>query len=616
MELSLSIVALAFGPLLFPVVKRHPQFLCGMDGFVFVSILGLSLFHLMPAAIEHAGWWTLLAAVAGILGPFIFGRNLHHLGQRKVHNIFILIAVAGLGLHAMIDGAAIFHGTQGGHLEHVGHSHGMAEDVRFGGMVAAVLIHRVPMSLLIWWSLQPRMGNIIASAALGILGIATVAGYWVGGEVMITPVIMGYLIAFVAGSLMHVVGHDTASELIPRHCQDRWHATYSAMGGALAAVGLLYFGHLHDFDNAWARFSSIFIAAAPALLVGFTLGGLMETSFGSTVLNRFRGKTSFGSAFRGVFFGTPIPICSCGVETVYEDLCRRGIPIAAAVAFLVAAPSITLDSLALSIKLLGVELTVARLLFTVLVALVVAMLVVFWGAKNEAPEQPTEASEVMDKLSLGAHARESLAKGWVEQIDHVAPWIVVGFAAVALSWPLVQNGLFDALPAALEVVVLTLLATPFYLNASGLTAMAAAMLAGGVSLGAVLAMLVASPSLNIAALVLLKKLHGARTMWLVLGGGLATIMVFGFLFNLAQPDSLNPVALSLPTEVFLGEHSALEYTAAAVLTALFLLSYLRMGPRGMLLQLMPVGHHHMHDHGHDEDDHEHDHADDDHCHHH
>src|SRR5690554_3316861 len=589
-----------------------------MDGFVFVSILGLSLFDLMPAAIEHAGWWTLLALLAGILGPFLFGRNLHHLGQRRIHNIFILIAVAGLGLHAMIDGAAIFHGVHG--HGHGADAHGMAENVRFGGMVAAVLIHRVPMSLLIWWSLQPRMGNIVASAALGILGVATVAGFWVGGAVVITPVVMGYLIAFVAGSLMHVVGHDTASELIPRHCQDRWHATYSAIGGTIAALGLLYFGHLHAFEDAWARFLNLFIAAAPALLIGFTLGGLMEASFGGTVLHRFRGKSRFGSALRGIIFGTPIPICSCGVETVYQDLCRRGIPIAAAVAFLMAAPSITLDSLALSVKLLGVELTVARLLFTVIVALVVAMLVAFWGAKNDPHSEHAPEESPWDKLSFGARARESLSKGWVEQIDHVAPWVVVGFGAVALSWPLVEGGLFHALPAAVEVVILTLLAAPFYLNASGLTAMAAALLAGGVSLGAVLAMLVASPSLNIAALMLVKKLHGARTMWIVLGAGLLTIILLGLIFNLAQLDILVPMLISLPIEVFHGEHSGLEYGAALLLSLLFLLSYFRMGPRGMLLQLMPVGHHHMHDHGHDEHEHEHDdshgHEEPEHCHHH
>jgi hypothetical protein len=259
-EFWLSIFALAAGPMLFPVAKRHPRLLCGMDGFVLVAIAGLSLFHLLPVAIDHAGSLSLLTALAGVLGPFIFGRNLPHQGQRNVHNIFILFAVAGLAVHAMIDGAALFHGTH----------HGL-DDVQLGGMVIAVLIHRVPMSLLVWWSLRPRMGLSVAAAALGLLGLATGAGYLLGGSLHLTPTIIGHLVAFVAGSLVHVVAHDTASELIPRHCHDAWHATYSALGGAVAAVALVFFGHLHHFELAWARFSALVVETAPAVWVGFAL---------------------------------------------------------------------------------------------------------------------------------------------------------------------------------------------------------------------------------------------------------------------------------------------------------------------------------------------------------
>jgi hypothetical protein len=257
-ELLLSIVALVAGPLLFPVAKRHPRLLCGMDGFVLVAIAGLSLLHLLPVAIEHAGPWALITALLGVLGPFLFGRNLPHEGQRSVHNVFILVAVVGLAFHAMVDGAAIFHGTH-------------SEDMNLGGMVAAVLIHRVPMSLLIWWALRPRMGIGLASGALGLLAVSTGAGYLLGGSMHFTPEIMGHLVAFVAGSLVHVVAHDTASELIPRHCHDQWHATYSAIGGAVAAVGLLFFGHMHHFEGAWNSFSELIVSHSPAILLGFGL---------------------------------------------------------------------------------------------------------------------------------------------------------------------------------------------------------------------------------------------------------------------------------------------------------------------------------------------------------
>lgn len=607
MELIFSIVALAAGPLLFPVVKRRPQFLCGMDGFVFVSIAGLSLFHMLPEAVEHAGWWALLSALAGILGPFIFGQNLHHSGQRTVHNIFIIIAALGLAIHAMIDGAAIFHGTHG--LDaHLGE-----DPIQFGGMVAAVLIHRVPMSLLIWWSLKPKMGTGVASGALGILGVATAVGYAVSGMVEMTPPIMGHLVAFVAGSLVHVVGHDTASELIPKYCQDKWHATYSAIGGTIAALGLFYFGHFHDLEPTWERFSSLFIKASPALLIGFTLGGLMEAGFGRAMMSRLRGKSRLGSAFRGVIFGTPIPICSCGVETVYESMTRRALPVAATVAFLLAAPAMTLDSMALSVKLLGVELTAIRFIFSALVAVAVAFIASNFIRPDPKTAPPAEHDPEVDaplktsQLSLGSRAKESLKLGWVEQIDHVAPWVIVGFAITALVWPTLLAGAFEQLWAGFDIAALTLLAAPFYLNASGMTALASALLAGGVSVGAIMAMLVASPALNITALALVKKLHGPRAMCLILATSLALPLGLGLLSNQLISADFQPLAQAVAADILQVNPTTLELISSALLAALFLLSFFRMGPRGMMLQLLPADHHHMHAH-------EHDHGQSDHAH--
>ncbi len=590
MELLLSIVALAAGPLLFPVAKRHPRLLCGMDGFVLVAIAGLSLFHLLPVAIDHAGYTALLTAVAGLLGPFIFGRRLAHGGQRQVHNAFILVAVGGLAVHAMIDGAALFQGT-----------HETAEHIRLGGMVAAVLIHRVPMSLLVWWSLRPRMGTRVAASSLGALALATGAGYVLGGTIQFTPVLMGHLIAFVAGSLIHVVAHDTASELIPRHCHDAWHATYSAIGGTIAALGLFYFGHMHRFEPAWARFSSLFVHTAPALLIGFTLGGLMEAGFGKAVLEKLRGQTRLTSALRGVFLGTPIPICSCGVETVYRALSKRGVPIAATLAFLLAAPGMTMNSMALSVEVLGVKLTLARLLMAALVALVVAVVASYVADHDDAEEHHHLELGLSDDPTLARRAAESLKQGWVEQIDHAAPWIVVGFAMVAILWPALQGGWLTGLAPSMQVIVLAVGATPFYLNASAMTAVAAALAASGVTNGAVLAMLVLSPSLSLASLKLVGQLHGKHTRWLVLGTGLGLTIALGIGFDAVMPTILVP----LPTAGFAPGHTAVEYTAAALLTALFLLSYFRMGPRGMLGQLLPAGHHHMHDHGHSHDEHTH-----------
>ena len=87
-----------------------------------------------------------------------------------------------------------------------------------------------------------------------------------------------------------------------------------------------------------------------------------------------RGGT-FQQSLRGVAFGLPLPVCSCGVLPLYESLIRRGAPVAAAMAFFVATPELGLDAVLLSFPLLGESLTVARVVSAFIVALAVGVAV-------------------------------------------------------------------------------------------------------------------------------------------------------------------------------------------------------------------------------------------------
>ena len=103
-------------------------------------------------------------------------------------NLAILGGLTGLGLHAFLEGAALTpEGTS---------------------VTAAVVLHRMPVGLVIWWMLRPRHG--FAAGALGIagIGVATVAGYAAGAELLHGSGVELYQ-AFVGGSLLHVVFHQS-----------------------------------------------------------------------------------------------------------------------------------------------------------------------------------------------------------------------------------------------------------------------------------------------------------------------------------------------------------------------------------------------------------------------
>ena len=67
--LLLSLLTLAMGPLLHQLVHRLKTMLAVLDGFVFATISGLVVLHLIPDSIERAGWWALAWALIGLMGP-------------------------------------------------------------------------------------------------------------------------------------------------------------------------------------------------------------------------------------------------------------------------------------------------------------------------------------------------------------------------------------------------------------------------------------------------------------------------------------------------------------------------------------------------------------------
>jgi hypothetical protein len=62
-----------------------------------------------------------------------------------------------------------------------------------------------------------------------------------------------------------------------------------------------------------------------------------------------------------VAFGIPLAVCSCGVVPLYQTLILQGVPATAGMAFLVATPELGIDSVMISLPLLGLDFTIVRL---------------------------------------------------------------------------------------------------------------------------------------------------------------------------------------------------------------------------------------------------------------
>ena len=361
------------------------------------------------------------------------------------------------------------------------------------------------------------------------------------------------------------------------------------VGGLLGlAVVVLLLGSAHGHEDAGqhafqSRFIDTFVAltleSAPALLLAYLLAGIMSCAITPARANWLQHGSATTQSLKGVLFGLPLPICSCGVLPLYETLVRRGVPATAAVAFLIATPELGIDAMLLSLPLLGPQMTLARLVAAFGVAMLVALFVGRMVRARPAEQSTGPASE--QTASMLQRLRDGLRYGLVDLFDNTMPWVLAGLLIAALVEPVLGHVLLRQIPRWLQVPLFGLIGIPLYVCASGATPLAAVAIYKGISPGAALAFLLAGPATNVTTFGVLRQLHGRRIAAVVGVSVTLAAMAMGWLVDLLAIEAL----LQLPGKGH--QHaSPLQWLALAALACLSLLSLFRQGPRGLIEQVI------------------------------
>jgi zinc transporter ZupT len=187
-----AVAAPVFGPILYRLLHDHPRAVRLVDGSVYVAVPVLVAVQVLPHAWEERSLLVVAALVAGLLVPEGIER-LSHVLERYTDDVALLVGLTGLVVHGLLEGGA-FAPNDG------------SVDTLFA---LAVVLHRVPVGLVVWWLLRPRHGALAASIGIGLLMGSTLVGWVVGTEVLggVHGVGMEVYQAFVSGTLVHVVFH-------------------------------------------------------------------------------------------------------------------------------------------------------------------------------------------------------------------------------------------------------------------------------------------------------------------------------------------------------------------------------------------------------------------------
>lgn len=577
----LSLIPLLAAPLLLRGFSLFPQAARGLDSFVLVSVSGLIVLHILPHSLEHGGLAAVAALLVGLMVPFLAERFLHAEEQPKL-SLPVLLGLVALAIHGMLDGLALA-------------GSGQEQDAHGQLLAAAVLLHRLPAGLAVWWLVKPRFGKGGAWGVLFLLVLATTLGF-AAPSLGLASVLLSdswYVVqALLAGSLVHVVLHQSMGPSSPK-ASSTWQRSslVGALCGvaALAAIEYLVPHGEGEEHSAVHEFAELFLLVAPPVVLAYLLAAAARLARPRDLARWLSARSKFVQMLRGVFSGVSLNLCSCGVAELYHKLIHRGAPPGAALALLVAAPELAVGSVLVSLRLLGVEVGLTRVLLALVLGLAVGLVLGGFARRHPVVEEPPAKREAWTtRLSTG------FKFSFGELLDESLPWLVVGLLLAALANMLVEPEVVAAVPHWLHVPLMALLGAPFFVCAAGSTPLAAVLLMKGLSPGAAIAFLLMGPATNSAVWHQMEHLHGRKLAAAYTGFVLGSSILLGYLLDLVlHHEHVGHSHHGHEAVEAAGWIHGLELSSAVILGLLVLLSVARQGmPRFLGRVLTLHGHHH------------------------
>lgn len=268
---------------------------------------------------------------------------------------------------------------------------------------------------------------------------------------------------------------------------------------------------------------------SPYLLLGFFIAGLMHVFIPRTWYACFLGGGSLRSVVNAALFGVPLPLCSCGVIPTAMSLRREGASKGAVVSFLIATPQTGVDSILATWSLMGLPFAIVRPLVAFCTAIFGGALVNVADREGAAPVSCATSEEGERPSSWGARLVAALRFAFVEMMEDIGKWLVVGLVVAAIITVCVPDEWFAVFKGntVLSMLLVLCISIPMYLCATGSIPIAVALMLKGLTPGAALVLLMAGPACNAASILVINKVLGRKTLLLYLVAIVTGAVVFG-----------------------------------------------------------------------------------------
>jgi uncharacterized membrane protein YraQ (UPF0718 family)/copper chaperone CopZ len=310
---------------------------------------------------------------------------------------------------------------------------------------------------------------------------------------------------------------------------------------------------------------------SPYLLLGFLFAGILRVVFPRQLISRYMGQNNFRSVFNASLLGVPMPLCSCGVLPAGIGFYRNGASRGPTISFLISTPQTGVDSILATYSLLGLPLAIIR----PVVALFTGLLGGSLGNAVERKGLDREEDRSVDDKPYDRNLRELFRYGFIELIQDISKWLIIGMLLAALLAVLIPGDFFISTISSEYLAMILILAAsvPLYICATGSIPIAAVLMMKGLAPGAALVLLMAGPATNIATMAVIGNTLGRKSLWVYMVSIIGGALFFGMLVNELLPREWFTGAM--PSLPHLHEHQTgwFKWASSALLVLLIVNAY-------------------------------------------
>ena len=319
---------------------------------------------------------------------------------------------------------------------------------------------------------------------------------------------------------------------------------------------------------------------SPFLLLGFLIAGLMHAFIPNRLYTKYLSGKSFRSVVNAALLGIPLPLCSCGVIPTAMSLRREGASKGAVSSFMIATPQTGVDSIFATYSLMGLPFAVVRPVAALVTALLGGTFVNLFDKETEQKEDLANASSDYSEqqhLTFLQRMAEALRFGFVEMMEDIGKWLVVGLLIAGLIAVFVPNEFFAVFKdnTFLSMLLVLCISIPMYVCATGSIPIAVVLMLKGLTPGSALVLLMAGPACNAASMLVIGKVLGRKTLVFYLMSIVLGAILFGVGIDCLLPREWFTSSL-VGSQTCCHEATSWWQWASTVLLALLLLNVLRM----------------------------------------